>query len=98
MSRIFFAPSKYVQGAGIQAAQTVIGRGAEALITGFCGPKAFRVLTAAKVQVLTGTHSHGQGHETTFSQLVADKLPQKRRVNGSAVGSLWVGSDDCHHH
>jgi aerobic carbon-monoxide dehydrogenase large subunit len=28
----------------------------------------------AKVQVLTGTHTHGQGHETTFSQLVAEKL------------------------
>ena len=27
-----------------------------------------------KVQVFTGTHSHGQGHETTFAQLVAEKL------------------------
>jgi carbon-monoxide dehydrogenase large subunit len=27
-----------------------------------------------KVQVLTGTHSHGQGHETTFSQVVASRL------------------------
>ena len=26
------------------------------------------------VQVFTGTHSHGQGHETTFAQLIADKL------------------------
>ncbi len=26
------------------------------------------------VQVFTGTHSHGQGHETTFAQVVADKL------------------------
>ena len=26
------------------------------------------------VEVLTGSHSHGQGHETTFAQLVADKL------------------------
>jgi len=26
------------------------------------------------VTVLTGAHSHGQGHETTFAQLVADKL------------------------
>jgi carbon-monoxide dehydrogenase large subunit len=26
------------------------------------------------VSVFTGSHSHGQGHETTFSQLVADKL------------------------
>ena len=26
------------------------------------------------VQVFTGTHSHGQGHETTFAQLVCDQL------------------------
>ena len=26
------------------------------------------------VQVLTGSHSHGQGHETTFAQIVSDKL------------------------
>jgi carbon-monoxide dehydrogenase large subunit len=26
------------------------------------------------VSVFTGTHSHGQGHETTFAQLVADQL------------------------
>jgi carbon-monoxide dehydrogenase large subunit len=25
-------------------------------------------------QVFTGTHTHGQGHETTFAQLIADKL------------------------
>ena len=28
----------------------------------------------ASVTVLTGSHSHGQGHETTFAQVVADKL------------------------
>jgi carbon-monoxide dehydrogenase large subunit len=26
------------------------------------------------ISVLTGTHSHGQGHDTTFAQLVCDKL------------------------
>ncbi len=26
------------------------------------------------VEVLTGSHSHGQGHETTFAQLVSDRL------------------------
>ncbi len=26
------------------------------------------------VEVLTGSHSHGQGHETTFAQLVADRF------------------------
>lgn len=39
------------QGAGIQAAQTIVKTGAEALITGHCGPKAFRVLEAAGVKV-----------------------------------------------
>ena len=26
------------------------------------------------VQVFTGTHSHGQGHETTFAQLITEQL------------------------
>jgi carbon-monoxide dehydrogenase large subunit len=33
-----------------------------------------RVLPTGSVLVYTGTHSHGQGHETTFSQIVADQL------------------------
>ena len=33
-----------------------------------------RVNPTGSVTVLTGTHSHGQGHETTFAQVVADKL------------------------
>jgi predicted Fe-Mo cluster-binding NifX family protein len=50
------------QGAGIQAAQTVVDRGARVVMTGNCGPKAFRVLQAAGVQVavgLTGTIREG---------------------------------------
>ncbi|MCP4547656.1 MAG: dinitrogenase iron-molybdenum cofactor biosynthesis protein [bacterium] len=39
------------QGAGIQAAQTLVATGAEGLITGHCGPKAFQVLEAAGVAV-----------------------------------------------
>lgn len=35
------------QGAGIQAAQTITKAGGNALITGHCGPKAFRALEAA---------------------------------------------------
>jgi predicted Fe-Mo cluster-binding NifX family protein len=41
------------QGAGIQAAETVVRSGAQALITGHCGPKAFRVLSAADIAVYT---------------------------------------------
>ena len=42
------------QGAGIQAAETVSRLGAEAVITGHCGPKAFRTLRAAGIQVVVG--------------------------------------------
>ena len=41
------------QGAGIQSAQNVVAGGAQALVTGHCGPKAFRVLKAAGVDVYT---------------------------------------------
>jgi len=33
-----------------------------------------RVQPTGKVSIFTGAHSHGQGHETTFAQVVADKL------------------------
>jgi len=39
------------QGAGIQAAQAVVNTGAKAVVTGNCGPKAFRVLEAAGIKV-----------------------------------------------
>jgi predicted Fe-Mo cluster-binding NifX family protein len=42
------------QGAGIQAGETVSRLGAEAVITGHCGPKAFRTLGAAGVKVVIG--------------------------------------------
>lgn len=42
------------QGAGIQAAQNVVAAGTHAVVTGHCGPKAFRVLSASGVTVYTG--------------------------------------------
>ena len=39
------------QGAGIQAARTIIDQGAEVLISGNVGPKAFRVLQAGAVRM-----------------------------------------------
>jgi len=42
------------QGAGIQAAQQVVNRNAEVVITGHCGPKAFDTLSAGGVKIATG--------------------------------------------
>jgi predicted Fe-Mo cluster-binding NifX family protein len=43
-----------VQGAGIQAAEIVSRSGAECVLTGHCGPKAFKVLSAAGIRIYTG--------------------------------------------
>ena len=42
------------QGAGIQSGELVVREGAGVLLTGHCGPKAFRVLSAAGVEVFNG--------------------------------------------
>jgi len=41
-------------GAGIQAAELISSSGAEALLTGHCGPKAFMTLKAAGLKVFAG--------------------------------------------
>jgi predicted Fe-Mo cluster-binding NifX family protein len=40
-----------LKGAGIQAATMIGNKGAEVLITGFCGPNAYKILEAASVRV-----------------------------------------------
>jgi aerobic carbon-monoxide dehydrogenase large subunit len=35
---------------------------------------SIRMLATGKVEVVTGASAHGQGHETAFSQIVADRL------------------------
>ena len=61
------------QGAGIQAAQSVIDSNASALITGHCGPKAFRALRAGKVDVYLSPETTVDEAVTAFEN---DRLEQ----------------------
>ena len=60
----------------IEASGPVPSKVAGALggVTGFWESGGLRVHATGKVTALTGSHSHGQGHETTFAQIVADEL------------------------
>lgn len=48
--------------------------GALGSAVGFWESGKIRVHPTGKVSVFTGSHTHGQGHETTFAQVVADEL------------------------
>ena len=63
--------SSYIEACGIAPSQVVGSLGAQA---GLYESGTVRVHPTGKVTILTGSHSHGQGHETTFAQLVADSL------------------------
>lgn len=61
------------QGAGIQAAETVARLGAGGVVTGHCGPKAFRVLSAAGIKVF---NTDAATVEEALSLYRAGKLAQ----------------------
>ena len=67
------------QGAGIQAAETVARAGADCVVTGHCGPKAFRVLFAAGIKVYT-----------TDARTVAEALEEYRSNQLSEASSADV--------
>ncbi|GAC1593792.1 MAG: molybdopterin-dependent oxidoreductase [Myxococcales bacterium] len=63
--------STYVEACGLAPSQVAGALGAQA---GLYESASVRVHPTAKVTVFTGSHSHGQGHETTFAQIAADEL------------------------
>ncbi|PYM13839.1 MAG: carbon monoxide dehydrogenase, partial [Candidatus Rokuibacteriota bacterium] len=63
--------STYIEACSIAPSKVVGALGAGA---GLYESGKVRVHPTGMVTVYTGSHSHGQGHETTFAQLVADEL------------------------
>jgi carbon-monoxide dehydrogenase large subunit len=61
----------YIEACGPAPSQVAGALGAQA---GLWESAHVRVHPTGKITVYTGSHSHGQGHETTFAQLAADEL------------------------
>lgn len=63
--------SAYIEACGIAPSAAVGSLGAG---VGLWESAEVRVNPVGTVEILTGSHSHGQSHETTFAQLVSDRL------------------------
>ncbi|MBU4528609.1 MAG: xanthine dehydrogenase family protein molybdopterin-binding subunit [Hoeflea sp.] len=63
--------SCYIEACGIAPSAAVGSLGAG---VGLWESAEVRVNAVGTVEILTGSHSHGQGHETTFAQLVAGRF------------------------
>lgn len=73
-----------MQGAGIQAAEIVARQGVECVITGNCGPKAFRALQSAGVKIMLC--SGGTVHEA-IEKFKANELAPADTAN---VNGHWM--------
>jgi aerobic carbon-monoxide dehydrogenase large subunit len=63
--------SAYIEACGL-APSNIVGQLGAAV--GFYESAEVRVNPVGTIEVMTGSHAHGQGHETTFAQVVADRL------------------------
>ncbi|MGI9389645.1 MAG: xanthine dehydrogenase family protein molybdopterin-binding subunit [Boseongicola sp.] len=63
--------SSYIEACGIAPSAAVGSLGAG---VGLWESAEVRVNPVGTIEILTGSHSHGQGHETTFAQIVADRF------------------------
>lgn len=63
--------SCYIEACGLAPSAAVGSLGAG---VGLWESAEVKVNMVGTIEVMTGSHSHGQGHETTFAQLVADRL------------------------
>ena len=72
------------QGAGIQAAKLMAAHGVQGILTGHCGPNAFRALQAAKIRVYTGLT--GGSIREAIEQFKAGALQE---ATGADVQGHW---------
>src|SRR4029077_18429474 len=63
--------STYIEACGLAPSQAAGSLGCG---VGLWESAEVRVNPTGSVEVLTGCHAHGQGHETTFAQLVSERL------------------------
>ncbi len=63
--------ASYIEACGIAPSAAVGSLGAG---VGLWESAEVRVNPVGTIEILTGSHSHGQGHETTFAQIVADRF------------------------
>jgi len=72
------------QGAGIQSAQHVVSSGATALVTGHTGPKAFKVLSAAGVEIYLSSAT------SVTDAFEAWKRGELKKIDSADVEGHWV--------
>ena len=71
-------------GAGIQAAQLIVEKSVEAVVTGNCGPNAFQVLSSAGIPVLVG--ASGSIREAIESYKRGELQPTPQASTGPGAG------------
>jgi len=72
------------QGAGIQAGKNVVDLGAEAVITGHIGPKAFATLQAGSVAIYSGANG------TVADAVEQFKAGALKQSTGADVEGRWA--------
>jgi len=75
---------KLPQGAGIQAGKTIVDNKVDVLITGHCGPKAFKVLQSAGIKIMIGAKGRV---ENAIEQYKSGELEATQEAD---VDGHWV--------
>ncbi len=70
------------QGAGVQAGKTIVGSQVDVLLTGNCGPKAFKVLETAGIRVIINANGKVKDMVEQFKSGELSDYAKNPNVNG----------------